>query len=75
MDLIDSDGSYRAKGLECRATNLAVIDPGEVIRGTPGANAVYGVEARCAGNGNTWSERARLEVERWGSALTVKRTK
>jgi hypothetical protein len=34
----------------------------------------YGLDARCEGKGDTWRERARIEVERWGSALTIRRT-
>jgi hypothetical protein len=52
---------------------VTVIDRGEVIGGQPGANAVYGLDARCEGKGATWRERVKIEVERWGSMLTVKR--
>jgi hypothetical protein len=72
---IDSSGSYRGPEYECRAVGVTVIDRGVVIKGQPGANAVYGLDAQCKGNGTTWKERVRIEVERWGSALTVRRTK
>jgi hypothetical protein len=72
---ITGDGGYSGSDYACTPARLTVIDPGEVIGDTPGANSVYGVEARCTGNGADWSERARIEVERWGSALTIRRTK
>ena len=54
---------------------MSVIYRGDTIKGTPGANAIFGVEARCEREGRAWRERARIEVERWGSALTVIRRK
>lgn len=71
---IDAGGNYRGPDYKCRAVGVAVIDRGVVIGGRPGASAVYGVNARCNGNGATWKEHVRIEVERWGSMLTVKRT-
>lgn len=71
---IDAGGNYRGRDYKCRAVGVTVIDRGVVIGGRPGADAVYGLDARCEGNGTTWKERVRIEVERWGSALTVKRT-
>lgn len=73
--MIDSDGDYHGLDWQCRAENVTIIDRGVVIKGRPGANAVYGLEARCKGKGDTWRERARIEVERWGSALTIIRQK
>lgn len=58
-----------------RAIRVTIIYRGDKIGRTPGANAVYGVDARCKGEGDTWRERARIEVERWGSALHVGRRK
>jgi hypothetical protein len=72
--VIDADGSYHGQEYGCRAVRVTIIDRGVVIRGRPGANAVYGLDARCEGKGDTWRERARIEVERWGSALTIRRT-
>ena len=72
--VIDADGSYHGQEYGCRAVSVTIIDRGVVIKGRPGANAVYGLDARCKGHGDTWSERARIEVERWGSALTIRRT-
>ena len=72
--MIDADGSYRGQEYGCRAVGVTVIYRGDVIKGTPGANAVYGLDADCEGKGDTWRERARIEVERWGSALTIRRT-
>jgi hypothetical protein len=70
---IDTDGSYHGQEDGCRAVRVTVIDRGHVIKGTPGANAVYGVVSRCEGEGMpTWTERARIEIERWGSALTMR---
>jgi hypothetical protein len=71
---ISAGGNYHGPEYGCRAVAVTVIDRGEVIGGQPGANAVYGLDARCEGKGATWRERARIEVERWGSMLTVKRT-
>jgi hypothetical protein len=71
---IDAGGNYHGPEYGCRAVGVTVIDRGAVIGGRPGANVVYGLDARCEGKGATWRERARIEVERWGSALTVKRT-
>jgi hypothetical protein len=68
---IGADGSYNGPGSGCKAVKLSVIYRGDVIKGTPGANAVYGVDARCEGEGHAWRERTRMEVERWGSALTI----
>jgi hypothetical protein len=71
---IDANGSYRGQEYGCKAVGVTVIDRGVVISGKPGANAIYGLDARCEGKGATWRERARIEVERWGSALTIRRT-
>ena len=71
---INAGGNYQGPQYGCRAVGVVVIDHGVVIGGRPGANAIYGLDAQCEGNGATWKERARIEVERWGSALTVKRT-
>jgi hypothetical protein len=71
---IDVGGDYHGPEYVCRAVGVTVIDRGEVIGGQPGANAVYGLDARCEGKGATWRERVRIEVERWGCMLTVKRT-
>jgi hypothetical protein len=73
--VLSADGSYRGPDHECRAPGISVIDRGVVIKGQPGANAVYGVNAQCESKGDRWKERARIQVERWGSALTVTRTK
>jgi hypothetical protein len=73
--LVSADGSYSGREWQCGAVALTAIDRGQVIKGQPGANAVYGVDARCARAGDTWKERARIEVERWGSALTLIRSK
>jgi hypothetical protein len=73
--VIDANGSYRGADYKCRAHEITVIDRGVVIGGRPGADAVYGASAQCEGEGATWRERARISVERWGSALSVKRTK
>jgi hypothetical protein len=83
--VIDADGSYRGLGWGCRAIRVTIIDPGEIIergrgwrrakKGESGANAVYGVDARCKCKGDTWRERARIAAERWGSALSVTRRK
>src|SRR4030081_758911 len=72
--VIDANGSYHGQEYGCRAVGVTVIDRGVVIKGQPGANAIYGLDARCEGKGATWTERARIEVERWGSALTIRRT-
>jgi hypothetical protein len=72
--VIDANGSYHGQKYGCRAVKVTIIDPGVVMKGQPGANAVYGLDARCEGEGDTWRERARIEVERWGSALTITRT-
>jgi hypothetical protein len=72
--VIDANGSYRRPEYTCRALGITIIDRGVVIGGRPGANAVYGVDLQCEGSGKNWSERARIDVERWGSALSVKRT-
>jgi hypothetical protein len=72
--IIDANGSYRGSEYKCRANGITVIDRGVVIGGRPGADAVYGEDAQCEGKGTTWRERARISVERWGSALSVKRT-
>jgi hypothetical protein len=72
--VIDANGSYRGQEYGCRAVGVTVIDRGVVIKGRPGANAVYRLDTRCEGKGATWTERARIEVERWGSALTIRRT-
>ena len=71
---IDANGSYRGQEYGCKAVGVTVIDRGVVISGKPGANAIYGLDTRCEGKGATWRERARIEVERWGSALTIRRT-
>ena len=73
--VIDDDGNCQGLDWGCRAARVTIIDRGVVIKGQPGANAVYGLEARCEGKGDTWRERARIEVERWGSALTIIRRK
>jgi hypothetical protein len=73
--VIDADGSYHGLEWGCRAVRVTIIDRGVVIKGQPGANAVYGLDGRCEGEGDTWRERARIEVERWGSALTIIRRK
>jgi hypothetical protein len=73
--VLEADGSYHGIEWGCRAIRVTVIDRGVVIKGQPGANAVFGVDARCEGEGDTWRERARIEVERWGSALTIIRRK
>jgi hypothetical protein len=73
--VIDADGSYHGIEWGCRAVRVTIIDRGVVIKGQPAANAVYGLDARCEGEGDTWRERARIEVERWGSALTIIRRK
>ena len=73
--LIGADGSYRGLEWGCRAVTLTIVYRGDVIKGQPGANAVYGMDARCEGDGDSWRERARIEVERWGSALTIMRRK
>jgi hypothetical protein len=65
--VIDADGSYHGQKYGCRAVKVTIIDRGVVIKGQPGANAVYGLDARCEGEGDTWRERARIEVERWGA--------
>jgi hypothetical protein len=72
--VIDANGSYHGSEYKCRSLGITVIDRGEVIGGRPGANAVYGESAQCEGKGNSWSERTRIDVERWGSALGVTRT-
>lgn len=70
--VINADGSYHGREWGCKAVRVTIIDRGEVIKGQPGANAVYGLDARCGGEGGgTWKERTRIEVERWGSALTI----
>ena len=69
--VINAGGNYHGPDYECRAVGVTVIDHGEVIGGQPGANAVYGLDARCEGKVATWKERVRIEVERWGSMLTV----
>jgi len=68
---ISADGSYTSEGAKCKATKITVVYRGDVIGGEPGANAVYGVDARCTGRDGSWRENARMEVERWGSALTI----
>jgi hypothetical protein len=73
--VFDSDGSYHGRVYDCRTMRVVVIDRGIVIKGRPGANAVYGLDAQCKGKIDTWGESTRIEVERWGSALTIKRTK
>jgi hypothetical protein len=71
---IDADGSYRGQEYRCKAVKLTVINRGVVIGRTPGANAAYGLDARCEGNGAAWRERTRIWVERWGSSVTIQRT-
>jgi hypothetical protein len=61
---IDDDGSYQGWEWGCKAVKLSVIYRGDTIKGTPGANAIFGVEARCEREGRAWRERARIEVER-----------
>jgi hypothetical protein len=73
--VIGADGSYHGLEWGCSAVRVTIIDRGEVIKGQPGANAVYGLDAHCEGEGDTWRERARIEVERWGSAVTIFRRK
>jgi hypothetical protein len=73
--VIGANGSYRGSDYKCQAHGITVIDRGVVIGGRPGADAVFGESAQCEGKGATWRERARISVERWGSALSVKRTK
>jgi hypothetical protein len=72
---LEADGSYRGFEWGCKAIRVTIIDRGVVIKGQPGANAVFDVDSRCEGEGDTWKERARIEVERWGSALTIIRRK
>ena len=72
---IDAGGDYNGPQYRCRAIAVTVIDRGVVIKGQPGADAVYGLDARCEREGINWRERVRIEVERWGSAVTVRRTK
>lgn len=73
--VIGADGSYHGLEWECSAVKVTIIDRGQVIGGRPGANAVYGLDAQCKGKGDTWREHARIEIERWGSALTIIRQK
>jgi hypothetical protein len=73
--VIGADGSYQGLEWGCSAVRVAIIDRGQVISGRPGANAVYGLDAQCKGKGDTWREHARIEVERWGSAVTIIRRK
>jgi hypothetical protein len=73
--VIGADGSYNGLAWGCSAVKVTIIDRGQVIGGRPGANAVYGLDALCKGKGDTWKERARIEVERWGSAVTIIRQK
>ncbi len=69
--VLDLDGSYRGQDYKCRAIRVTVIDHGIVIKGTPGANAVYGLDTACFRKGHAWREQTRIQVERWGSALTI----
>src|SRR5262245_8619245 len=39
--VIGADGSYRGLEWGCRAVTLTIIFRGDVIKGRPGANAVY----------------------------------
>ena len=73
--VIGADGSYHGREWGCRAVKVTIIYRGDKIGRTSGANAVYGVDARCKGKGDTWRERARIEAERWGSALNIIRRK
>jgi hypothetical protein len=73
--VIGADGSYNGLEWGCSAVKVTIIDRGQVISGRPGANAVYGLDAHCKGKGDTWREHARIEVERWGSAVTIIRQK
>jgi hypothetical protein len=72
--VIGPDSSYNGLNWGCKVVRVAIIFRGDVVKGEPGANAIYGVDARCKGKGDTpWRERARIEAERWGSALDVMR--
>ncbi len=73
--VIGADGSYRGPEWRCSGVRVSIVDRGEVIKGRPGANAVYGLDAHCEGHDGIWTERARIEVERWGSAVTIIRQK
>jgi hypothetical protein len=69
--VIKPDGSYYGNRGECKAVRVKLIFRGDKIGRSSGANAIYDVEAHCSSGRQTWKETSRLEVERWGSAMSI----